>query len=547
VNNKIKLIETKIQLLMASGSMEEALQAFEQLLALDPSPENVVNKTSLLVILDRKTEALEFINKEIANNPDPEYYKMKSMLQIIEGSKDEAIDTYDQLIALEPSLEAVKNKILMLFIAGRTNEALEFLDEKLSITPNTELFQLKVTLLISSGFKDAALSALDDLISFDNNPEYRQLKATLLFAEGRSQEAIECLDNAISDRDELSGTIDTNTSMANVQISKSVEEDSCSKVDEVQSIFANFSSMLSGPAIQSNRIDSNSFIYQQFRESINRMTEKVKTEERDRILSNLSHSIKNLIRSVIDPLTNLKTELPQKSAVIDNALRGANLIREMVNSVSLSYKASVDDLIWDAKRTDAESIALGDILQNSIRYSIGNMFDFRYFPAYAGNYFPRNLNKVEFQRVKDRWDSLSSIADMSMITEFVKDNMFTLDIELSEVSEYRLGNEKSSAIKLMILFQEIIFNAVKYASFVARKDRFIEIRLIDHEQNLSLTVSNSYRPEVQAKTTGVGKLVIENFAKVLDCQPEITTTDQVYTIRMEFNNIWRNHAQDPLH
>jgi two-component sensor histidine kinase len=125
--------------------------------------------------------------------------------------------------------------------------------------------------------------------------------------------------------------------------------------------------------------------------------------------------------------------------------------------------------------------------------------------------------------------------------------MFMLDMEVSDVSKYRPGNDKSSAIKLMILFQEIIFNAVKYASFVARKDRFIEIRLIDHEQNLSLTVSNSYRPEVQAKTTGVGKLVIENFAKVLDCQPEITTTDQVYTIRMEFNNIWRNHAQDPLH
>jgi len=134
-----------------------------------------------------------------------------------------------------------------------------------------------------------------------------------------------------------------------------------------------------------------------------------------------------------------------------------------------------------------------------------------------------------------------------LIKDFLDQHMFRLELNLDESRDYHVGNEKSSAIKLLILFQEIIFNAVKYASFVARKDRFIEIRLIDHEQNLSLTVSNSYRPEVQAKTTGVGKLVIENFAKVLDCQPEITTTDQVYTIRMEFNNIWRNHAQDPLH
>lgn len=277
------------------------------------------------------------------------------------------------------------------------------------------------------------------------------------------------------------------------------------------------------------------------------IVDTVKREERNRILANLSHSIKNMLRSVIDPLVNLRNEVPEKGALIENAIKGANLIREIVNAINLSFKTSIDDLLWDSQKPGIDSMSLHDIVTSSIRYSIGNMFDFRYFPAYAGNYFPRNLNKVEFQRVKDRWDTISSIADISMITDFVNDNMFMLDMELSDVSKYRLGNDKSSAIKLMILFQEIIFNAVKYASFVARKDRFIEIRLIDHEQNLSLTVSNSYRPEVQAKTTGVGKLVIENFAKVLDCQPEITTTDQVYTIRMEFNNIWRNHAQDPLH
>lgn len=277
------------------------------------------------------------------------------------------------------------------------------------------------------------------------------------------------------------------------------------------------------------------------------IVDTVKREERNRILANLSHSIKNMLRSVIDPLVNLRNEVPEKGALIENAIKGANLIREIVNAINLSFKTSIEDLLWDSQKPGKDSLSLHDIVTSSIRYSIGNMFDFRYFPAYAGNYFPRNLNKVEFQRVKDRWDSISSIADISMIAEFAIDNMFTLDMELSDVSKYRLGNDKSSAIKLMILFQEIIFNAVKYTSFVARKDRFIEIRLIDHDQNLSLTVSNSYRPEVQAKTTGVGKLVIENFAKVLDCQPEITTTDQVYTIRMEFNNIWRNHAQDPLH
>ena len=270
--------------------------------------------------------------------------------------------------------------------------------------------------------------------------------------------------------------------------------------------------------------------------------EQIKVAERNRILSNLSHSIKNMLRSVIDPLINLREELPDKANVIDNALKGANLIREIVNSINLSFKTSLDDLLWDIKHPGTESVALHDMIISSLQYSIGNMFDFRYFPAFAENYYPRSMKKKEFEAINEEWKPVSTTSSLSALQDFARKYLFNLSVELSCSAQYHIGNEKSSAIKLMILFQEIIFNAVKYASYVPLDSRFIDINLSEHEDKLKLEIRNSYRPEVQARTTGVGNLVIENFAKVLDCTPVITTEDNVYSIIMEFNNIWRNNA-----
>ncbi|MDD2228411.1 MAG: ATP-binding protein [Candidatus Cloacimonetes bacterium] len=270
--------------------------------------------------------------------------------------------------------------------------------------------------------------------------------------------------------------------------------------------------------------------------------ERAKIDERNRILSNLSHSIKNMLRSVIDPLINLKGEFPQKANVIDNAIKGANLIREMVTSINSSYKTSIKDINWDIAHSDSEGMSLQEMLLNSLKYSLGNMFDFRYFPQYAENYYPRSIGKDDFEGIKLDWNAVSSVNEFEPVIGFAEKYLCKLNVNLTEAADYTLGNEKSSAIKLMILFQEIIFNAVKYTSYVTRAERFIEIRLDSTDTKITLEVRNSFRPEVQAKTTGVGKLVIENFSKVLGSDPEIKTTDTTYSIRIEFNNLWRNNA-----
>lgn len=272
---------------------------------------------------------------------------------------------------------------------------------------------------------------------------------------------------------------------------------------------------------------------------------KIRIEERNRILANLSHSIKNMLKAVIGPLQTLREEIPEKAAIIDNAIKGANLIREIVNAINLSFNTSMDELNWDVLKPGKDSMTLQDMIADSLKYSIGNMFDFRYFPVYAENYFPRSLGKADFEGITSEWNQAQSSIDM--VKDFCDRHLFKLELNLDDSRDYHVGNEKSSAIKLMILFQEMIFNAVKYTSFVPLEERTVQISLTRHDDKLRLMVRNSYSEKVRAKTTGVGKLVIENFAKVLGCEPKINTENNSYSIVMEFADIWRKHAEDSVH
>jgi hypothetical protein len=62
-----------------------------------------------------------------------------------------------------------------------------------------------------------------------------------------------------------------------------------------------------------------------------------------------------MISTIIDPLESLKRDEKSNTQVIDNALRGANLIREIVNAMNLSFKGSVEDFIYDARNFESNT------------------------------------------------------------------------------------------------------------------------------------------------------------------------------------------------
>ena len=275
---------------------------------------------------------------------------------------------------------------------------------------------------------------------------------------------------------------------------------------------------------------------------IDKIESNAKEAERIKIISDLSHSIKNFIRSVISPLHNLRQELPQEIDRINPALRAANLIREMVNAINASQDINIQNFIWDAQHPDGESLSLKEIVLACLVCSIDNMFDFKYFQVFSSNYFTRSLGISERGLVQMQWEQVSVSGNLDQVSEFSKQYLFKCSIEMVSTADLRIGNAKSSMAYLTILFQEIIFNAIKYSSFVPMEQRFISLKLTQLNDQIILDMSNSYNPETTARSTGKGMGIIKDFAKGLNCIPVINRTDTTYSITLEFDNIWRNYA-----
>lgn len=259
-------------------------------------------------------------------------------------------------------------------------------------------------------------------------------------------------------------------------------------------------------------------------------------DERNKIIADLSHSIKNLISTVIDPLENLKQEKVVKSAVIRNALRGANLVREIVNAMNLSSKGSIEDFYYDSRHnTGKGKMDLEAIINESLIYSIGNMFDGKYFSNFVRKYFP---TKNVFEEAKSQWTQISQSNETQDIIGFLQRYFFEIALDIIDGKHYVMGNEKGSAIKLLILFQELILNAVKYSVFVRKEKRIIHIKFDHNLREISIRVENRYKEKAKAKTSGIGHVIVENFAKLLNTAPIIKKDGDIYSVEIKFENFW---------
>ncbi|OQX12409.1 MAG: hypothetical protein BWK80_43800 [Desulfobacteraceae bacterium IS3] len=267
---------------------------------------------------------------------------------------------------------------------------------------------------------------------------------------------------------------------------------------------------------------------------------QARVDERNKVIQDLSHSIKNLISTVIDPLENLKQEKLVNPQVIENALRGANLVREIVNAMNLSFKGTIDDFYYDAKHNEGKDrLNLQSVLVQSLKYSVGNMFDGKYFNSFMRKYFPE---KNIYLEAKSEWTNISQ-SEYSGIQSFLQKYFFETDIVFSDADKFVMGNEKGSGIKLMILFQEIILNAVKYAAFADREKRFLRIHFLSDEKDISVKVENAFEPTVKTKTSGIGHVIIDNFAKLLKAKPVVTKENHVYSVAIRFPNFWKEQSE----
>jgi len=264
---------------------------------------------------------------------------------------------------------------------------------------------------------------------------------------------------------------------------------------------------------------------------------QARLDERNKVIADLSHSIKNLIATVIDPLENMQQERIGEPQIIGNALRGANLVREIVNAMNLSFKGSFADFRYDAQHNKGQdSMTLDAILMASVKYSVSNMFDGKYFSSFMQSYFP--ARDIIFHQAREAWMRVSQTTNWQELHSFLEEYFFHLEISKPIGNQYVLGNDKGSAIKMLILFQELIFNAVKYSAFVDRGSRFLKIDLKAAGDRIAITVINKFKDTLIMKTSGIGHIIINNFAKLLESQPIVGHDDGVYSIEITFKNLW---------
>ena len=236
-------------------------------------------------------------------------------------------------------------------------------------------------------------------------------------------------------------------------------------------------------------------------------------------------------------MANIISWLWWKPVAIDNAIRGANLIRSLVNAMNLSFRGSFDDFIYDVQNCSYDSSSsIYEMFVESLKYSISCMFDGKYFEEFVHNYF---LSKSVFIEAKNRWNDISQLNNLDTINSFLNTYFLNSTISIEIAKDFVIGNDKGSSLKLLILIQEIIFNAIKYSSFVPKQSRNLKIKFDTNEKNVSIKVSNIYKPKVQVKSSGLGLEIINNFSKLLQTKPILIKNNNLYSLEIKFKNLWR--------
>jgi two-component sensor histidine kinase len=264
--------------------------------------------------------------------------------------------------------------------------------------------------------------------------------------------------------------------------------------------------------------------------------------ERDKILANLAHSIKNLISSVQTPLQLVAgdDELAEYNKFsVDNALKGLELIKRLAFSVDHSYTGAIEDFIFDAKCKADEGQSIEELILSSLIYATGNMFDRKYFEKTSFRYFPKGA-KEQRLAAKKAYDETINNLDFEKVSQMLNDHFFNFSYEVDATVENRLNDTKSSATKFFIMLQEIIMNAVKYASFTPREQRFMKITVKTVGEQVVIEVKNSMKLSSKEKTTGMGHVVIANITKMLDGTSEMkrNVDDEAFETKISFNNLW---------
>ncbi len=235
---------------------------------------------------------------------------------------------------------------------------------------------------------------------------------------------------------------------------------------------------------------------------------EIRAEERQNVLYEMSHHIKNLVVSVIDPLENLAGNMPPEDKfVLETAIKGASMIRQIVFFITNSYRFTVEDFLYDLSNPVETPQSLGNLFENTLRASVASMFDKQTHDKYMRLYYP---TRESFMAAKNNWYEAKTLAD---VFAFMGKHMnIEVSVDLHSFERIILGNKKGSATNMAILFNELTMNMLKALAIVPANERSFFITTKEEGEYLCLFFKNACRNS-KTVSKGYGKTIVANIVK----------------------------------
>jgi len=261
-----------------------------------------------------------------------------------------------------------------------------------------------------------------------------------------------------------------------------------------------------------------------------KIIEMTRIHERERILADLSHRIKNVIYTVEGDLEFIDDT--GNKVLVDNVKKGISIIREIIEGFNYSGIGIVEDFIYDA--SDKEGELITDIVFKSFLSSLKNMFSRKFFNNFMENYFQ---DRDVFFKAKEEINHLTEIKELE---EYCAKWFFYCKIDIKDIRRKTIGKVRGSNVKFRILIQEIILNAVKYSSFMIKEDRDINFKIIVDEKRITISIKNKFDKQRKEKGTGLGLHIVKSMSKIMCGNMEIDKTDDLFLISIITPNYWNN-------
>ncbi len=266
------------------------------------------------------------------------------------------------------------------------------------------------------------------------------------------------------------------------------------------------------------------------------LVEITQRREREKMLANLSHRLKNLmcdIRGCFDYIER-KNEIISSLRIKEHI----NLVCRIIDSLNYSGTGNVNDFYYDAKDISSSKKDLNELILTAFNSAISNIFSTTLNEKFRTNYFS---TYESLDAANDKFRTLS--LTFNSFNKYCNEKFFNFDFEVKGFSNLKIGNTKGSYIRFYILFEEIFLNAIKYISFVPKENRKFKVEFLYSQKGINLKIENNYMSKRMEKGTGFGTHIVSSIVASMNGNYEVIKGGDIYTTNIYIPNFWNRKEE----